>query len=206
MRRMIAPLLIALGTPAIAQDPPIPAGHYVLDPYHSTISFELNHIGFSQFVATFDRFNAEMDLDPEDPAAAQLRASIETASLDPPPPPDGFMEMLLGPDWLNAADHPEITFVSDRVELTGDTSANIHGTLTLLGKAAPMTLSARFNGGYAGHPLDPNARIGFSATGSLNRSDYGLDLGIPPPGSTMGVSDEIKVRIETEFIGPPLKQ
>ena len=50
--------------------------------------------------------------------------------------------------------------------------------------------------------LDPNARIGFSARGVFNRSDFGMWYGVPPEGSTMGVGDEVEVIIETEFTGP----
>lgn len=70
------------------------------------------------------------------------------------------------------------------------------------GVTRPLTLEARFNGGYAGHPLERNARIGFSAHATLNRSEYGMDIGIPAPGSTMGVSDAVEIVIEAEFTGP----
>jgi polyisoprenoid-binding protein YceI len=71
------------------------------------------------------------------------------------------------------------------------------------GVTRPMTLEARFNGGYAGQQLDPNARIGFSARGTLKRSEFGISFGIPEPGSIMGVSDAVEVIVETEFTGPP---
>jgi polyisoprenoid-binding protein YceI len=67
----------------------------------------------------------------------------------------------------------------------------------------PVTLRVRYNGGYAGHPLDPGgARIGFSAEGALFRSDFGIGFGIPAPGTTMGVGDLVTFRIEAEFINP----
>jgi len=65
-------------------------------------------------------------------------------------------------------------------------------------------LDAKYNGGYAGHPYDPNARIGFSAQGSFKRSDFGVSYGIPEAGTTFGVGDEVDVILETEFSGPPL--
>jgi len=65
-------------------------------------------------------------------------------------------------------------------------------------------LNATLNGGYAGHPMDPRARIGFSAKGVLKRSDFGVAYGIPEPGSNMGVGDNVDVIIEAEFNGPPL--
>lgn len=80
----------------------------------------------------------------------------------------------------------------------------VRGDLTLHGVTRPIVLEATFNGGYAGHPMDPNARIGFSAQGTLKRSEFGIAQGIPAPGTTMGVSDEVNVVIEAEFTGPPL--
>ena len=68
-----------------------------------------------------------------------------------------------------------------------------------------MTLEVTYNGGYVGHPMDPNARIGFSAKGAFKRSDFGIAYGVPAPGTTMGVGDEVQVEIEAEFSGPPLK-
>jgi polyisoprenoid-binding protein YceI len=50
--------------------------------------------------------------------------------------------------------------------------------------------------------MDPNARIGFSVHGSFKRSLFGLSYGIPAPGTTMGVGDDVDVTIETELTGP----
>ena len=88
---------------------------------------------------------------------------------------------------------------------TGERTFRIEGDLTLRGVTRPVTLEARYNGGYAGHPMDPQARIGFSATGQLRRSEFGISYGIPAPGTTMGVGDAVELRIECEFSGPPLK-
>jgi polyisoprenoid-binding protein YceI len=52
--------------------------------------------------------------------------------------------------------------------------------------------------------VDPHARVGFSAHGVLRRSEFGIAYGIPAPGSTMGVGDEVEVQLELEFSGPPL--
>ena len=67
-----------------------------------------------------------------------------------------------------------------------------------------MVLDVTYNGGYPGHPMDPHARVGFSAKGSFKRSDFGIAYGVPAPGTTMGVGDEVQVAIEAEFSGPPL--
>ena len=104
-----------------------------------------------------------------------------------------------------AARHPSMTYRSRRIVPTGERTFRIEGDLTLRGVTRPVTLEARYNGGYAGHPMDPQARIGFSATGQLRRSEFGISYGIPAPGTTMGVGDTVELRIECEFSGPPLK-
>lgn len=181
----------------------IPAGAYALDKSHATITFRLSHLGFSNYTAQFTDFDARMELDPANPAQASLTADINPRSLDIPAPPAGFLSDLLGPQWLNAAEHPQITFQSTEIEVTGADTARIHGDLTLLGVTKPIVLDATYNGGWAGIPPDPHARLGFSAHGVFNRSDFGMNIGLPPPGGTMGVGDAVEVQIETEFTGPP---
>jgi polyisoprenoid-binding protein YceI len=72
------------------------------------------------------------------------------------------------------------------------------------GVTRPIVLDATYNGGYVGHPMDPHARVGFSAHGVLRRSEFGLSAGIPAPGVSMGVGDQVSVVIESEFNGPAL--
>lgn len=190
--------------PKAASAAGLPAGAYKIDPTHTTVMFKVHHLGFSQYVGTFKTVEADLQLDPANPAAAQLNATIDVASLDIPAPPAGFLDTLKGPEWLDAGRFPKITFRSTQVTPTGPDTADIVGDLTLHGVTKPVTLKAKFNGGYAGHPMDPNARIGFSATGTFNRSAFGVAYGVPAPGTTMGVGDEVSVTIETEFTGPPL--
>jgi polyisoprenoid-binding protein YceI len=129
-------------------------------------------------------------------------SSIETDF--PDPLKVDFNGQLRGRDWLDAAKYPQMIFRSRRVVPTGKQTFRIEGELTLHGVTKPVSLDAKYNGGYAGHPMDPNARIGFSARGHLQRSQFGVSAGIPAPGTTMGVSDEVEVVIEAEFTGPPL--
>lgn len=181
-----------------------PAGAYMLDKAHSTLVFRVNHIGFSRYTASFSNFDATLQLDPKNPEKASVTATVDPGSLQIAAPPLGFLDELLGPVWLDAGSFPEIAFKSTNVATTGSNTARVAGDLTLHGVTQPIVLDVTFNGGYAGHPYDPNARIGFSATGSLSRSAFGVDEAVPAPGSTMGVGDAVEVIIETEFNGPPL--
>ena len=184
---------------------PLPAGVYRLDPAHASLLFRVDHLGMSRYTARFTRFDAELTLDPADPGAASLTATVDPRSLetDNRDPGYDFDAILQGPDWLDAARFPQITFRSTVVEPTGPSTARVTGELGLHGTTAPVELDVIFNGGYASFPLDPaGSRIGFSARGSLMRSVFGIAMGIPPPGSTMGVGDAVEIIIEAEFTRP----
>ena len=89
------------------------------------------------------------------------------------------------------------------MRLTAPDKAAVTGNLTLHGVTRPITLRVTFNGGYAPQSFDPGgARIGFSATGTLFRSDFGMGFGVPAPGTTLGVGDAVEIVIEAEFINP----
>lgn len=183
----------------------VPAGAYTLDKAHASLIFRVNHLGFSNYTARFRRFDAQLQFDPANPAASSVTVTIDPRSLEtdyPDPATLDFNAELQNDQWLNAAQFPEMTFRSTKVEPTGPRTMRITGELGLRGVTRPVILDATFNGGYAGHPMDPHARIGFSAHGSLKRSQFGIAYGIPAPGTTMGVSDDVDVTIEAEFSGP----
>jgi polyisoprenoid-binding protein YceI len=191
--------------PAAAVD--VPAGDYKLDKSHASLIFRVDHLGFSKYTARFKKFDAQLKFDPANLAASSVTVSVDPRSLEtdfPDPAKHDFNAALQGEQWLDAAKYPEISFRSTAVEVTGPNAMRITGDFSLHGVTRPLTLQATFNGGYRGHPMDPNARIGFSAHGVLKRSDFGIAYGIPAPGTTMGVSDEVEVIVETEFSGPPM--
>lgn len=223
MRVLVFASFLTISTlfPALAQengaesDPPaimmpsdaaLPAGTYALDPAHASLIFRVSHLGFSNFTARFTRFDAELAFNPDDPGAMQVSATIDPTSIEtdyPDPDTYDFNADLAGELWLDSAQFPTITFQSTQVELTGDNTALVTGDLDLHGVTHPVTLTVTFNGGYESHPLDPGgSRIGFSARGSLLRSDHGIAFGIPPEGTEIGVGDLVEVIIEAEFLRP----
>lgn len=182
----------------------IPAGKYHLDKSHASLTFKVSHLGFSNYTMSFDHYDVELFFDPDHPELCTVNASIDPASLDLPSPPEGFLDDLLSDTWLNQKKFPRITFVSSAVAKADETNFIVTGELELLGVKKPVELNVIYNGGYRGHPMDPHARIGFSAKASFPRSEFGMTYGIPAPGSNMGVGDKISVEIEGEFTGPPL--
>ncbi|HEX9811523.1 MAG TPA: YceI family protein [Burkholderiales bacterium] len=201
----------AEGTKSTAPAPPastapVPAGDYALDKAHASLIFRVSHLGFSNYTARFKRFDAALRFDPANLGASRLTATVDARSIEtdfPDPAKLDFNAELQNEKWLDTAKFPDIVFRSTRIEVTGANTMRVTGDLNLHGVTRPVVLDAKFNGGYAGHPFDPHARIGFSAHGRLKRSDFGVSFGIPAPGSTLGVGDDVNVIIEAEFSGPP---
>ena len=192
------------GSPAMAPGAP-PAGTYKLDKAHASIVLRASHMGFSTYTTRFSRFDADLTFDPKDLPASRVVATIDASSFEMPAAPQMCLDIMKGPKMLDTAKYPQIVFKSKSVRMTGVKSMEITGTLTLHGVTRPIVLTATYNGGYPGMPkMDPQARIGFSAHGSFNRSDFGIAYGVPAPGTTMGVGDLIDFSIEAEFTGPPL--
>jgi polyisoprenoid-binding protein YceI len=205
-----AAVSIALAAgPALAQGaakpaPQPPAGQYHMDKAHTSVVFKVNHLGFSHYTAQFSRVDGKLQFDPANPAAMKVEASIDPTSLVLNAPPAGFLDKLMSKEWFDAAQFPKMTFSSTKVEPTGPKTAKVTGDFTLHGVTKPVTLEVTYNGGYPPNSFDPGgARVGFSAHGVLKRSAFGMGFGVPAPGSTMGVSDEVDFAIETEFSSKP---
>ena len=200
----IAPVAaIAADVPAVSTAP-VPAGSYVIDKAHTSLIFKVSHLGFSTYTGRFTRLDAKLQFNPGHIANSRVEVSIDPRSIEADNAPSDFLQTLAGKDWLDAEQFPKMTFVSKSVVPTSTHSFRIRGELSLHGVSKPVTLEGRYNGGYAGHTYEPNARIGFSAQGSFKRSDFGVSLGLPDAGSSFGVGDEVTVVLETEFTGPPL--
>lgn len=203
-----APAAEPAGEPSqvAAHAPNVPAGDYKVDKPHTTLIFRMNHLGFSHYTARFRRIDAELRFDPHNLTATQLTATIDARSIetDYPDPKYDFNAELQGEEWLNAGKFPEIALRTTQVEDLGNNALRVHGDLTMRGVTKPIVLDATYNGGYVGNPMDPQARIGFSARGVLRRSDFGISGGIPLAGTNMGVGDRVEVTIESEFTGPPM--
>jgi len=211
MRRLTslaAVALVAYAPLASALDPEaptaVPKGAYNIDKSHTSLLFRVSHIGFSAYTGRFTGVDAKLDFVPSRLADSRVNVTIDPKSIQADNAPSGFLDSLAGKDWLDAARFPTMSFRSISVEVTGQNTFRLHGELTMHGVTRPLTLDASYNGGYASHPYEPRARIGFSATGKFKRSDFGVAYGIPAPGTTMGVGDDVSVVLETEFTGPPI--
>ena len=197
-------LAFATAVQAASPTPAVPKGVYTLDKAHTSLIFRVSHMGFSNFTGRFTRLDAKLETDPAKLSASNLEVTIDPTSISSDNAPDGFLAELAGKGWLESQEFPEMKYRSTKVEQVAPGKLRVYGALTLHGVTKPVILDAKYNGGYAGFAMDPQARIGFSAHGTLKRSDFGISYGIPAPGTTMGVSDEVEIILETELKGPPL--
>jgi len=176
-----------------------PAGTYTIDPTHASVTFKVKHLGLSNYTARFAKFDATLVFDPAKPETAKLTASIDPQSIrtDYPFADKKNFDKVLATDakWFNAEFFDKITFTSTSVKVTGPQTADVTGDLTLLGVTKPSTLKVTFNGGMKEHPFAKKPAIGFSATGSINRSDFGMGYLVPTVG------DEVALLIEAEMFG-----
>jgi polyisoprenoid-binding protein YceI len=206
---ILAVALLAMPLNAGSQDlPPPKAGTFHIDRGHSRLLFQVNHLGYSHYTALFTDFDATLKFDPENPGAMSMTATVAIGSLEThyPDPALDFNAIITGADLLDKAQFPTAGFVSTNIKVTGANTADVTGDLTLHGMTKPVVLSVTYNGGYGAFPMDPGgARIGFSARAAFKRSDFGIDLGIPEPGTTMGVSDRVDIILEAEFLNPDAK-
>jgi polyisoprenoid-binding protein YceI len=167
---------------------------FVLDPTHTYITFFVSHIGYSDLAGMFLESEGTLSYDEE---AKELKSATIVVKTD-----SVFTnhekrdEHLRNADFLNTGEYPEMTFVATKAEKLSDTEGKVTGDLTLLGVTKPITLDVVFNkaGNY---PFgDGHYALGFDATGSFKRSDFGMTYGVD--GNIVG--DEIKLVIGAEAI------
>lgn len=190
---LMSALVLAACVSAPTADPArLPAGEWSLDPAHARVTWQVRHLGLSWYTARFDRAQARLSFDPERPEASALTAIVEAASVSTGDP--AFDDTLRGPGWLDAADHPELVFVAERIEVTGARTGRVHGALTIRGVTRPAVLETEFQGGLF-NPLTGRQTLGFSAQLRIDRTEFGVGR---LPGNFIG--DSVRVQIESEFV------
>jgi polyisoprenoid-binding protein YceI len=181
----IACLLLALAGPARA-DP----DSYAIDPVHTRILVAIDHAGFSTALGTISGSTGTLRYSPGDWSGASVEVRIPLQRLDFGD--DDWNRATLARGLLDAGRHPVATFTSTRVEPLDAQRAVVHGMLELRGVSREVALHVQLNGARR-HPLPPFRRtIGFSATATLARSDFGIDAW----RSVIG--DTVQLRIEAE--------
>ena len=203
MRLVLATILALTAAPLItqgvlAQTAAVPgapvkariaAGTYAVDPNHTQVTWQVNHMGFSMLEGQFGASGGSIMIDPAKPNATKVEVNFAIDQLSVTSAP--FTGHLKSKDFFDVATHPTAKFVSTKVVATGD-KATITGDLTIKGITKPVVLQATFVGAGT-NPMNKKVNFGFRATSSIKRSDFGLGAAVPV------VSDRVDLTINAAF-------
>lgn len=185
-RGVLTVVLAGLSTVALAA--PV---SYKLDPGHTDVVATWNHLGFSNPSANFTQAEGTLVYDAANPAASKVEVTLPLSGLDSHVP--ALDKHMRSAEMFDAEKYPVITFRSTKVEAVAKDRLRVRGELTIKGVTRPAVLDATLN--RAGeHPMAKKPAIGFDATTTIRRSEFGIDYALP------AVSDEIRIRITTEAL------
>ncbi|WP_375497771.1 YceI family protein [uncultured Jatrophihabitans sp.] len=171
-------------------------GTYTLDPVHSRLGFVARHAMVTKVRGAFNDFEGTITVDGEDLAASRVQVTAQVASIDTRNEQrDGHLRTN---DFLDAENHPEITFVSSSVSHEGGNDFAVAGDLTIKGVTKSVTLPLEFQGSAK----DPygNLRIGFEGSTTIERSDYGVSFNAALETGGVLVSEKITLEFEISAI------
>jgi polyisoprenoid-binding protein YceI len=185
MRRFLITLIVSI-VPATTF-----AADYTIDNDHSSVEFKIRHLAIANVNGAFGKFEGTISYDPKNIAASKTTEKISAESISTENAKRD--DHLKNADFFNVTKFPELQFVS--TETTGTPEAfKVMGDLTMHGITKPVVLDVTYNGSAK----DPygNDRVGFSATTSLNRKDFGLTWSKLTEAGAIVVGDEVKITLE----------
>lgn len=168
------------------------SGTWTLDPAHSAIEFVARHLMVTKVRGGFGEFSGTIEI-ADNPTESKIEIEVEMASVvTGSADRDGHLK---SPDFFDVENHPKMTFVSTSIIDKGD-GYQVTGDLTVRGVTSPMTLDVE----YLGVMTDPwgNAKAAFSASGEVNREDWGLTWNAPLEAGGVLVSKTAKIEIEVQ--------
>ncbi len=177
------------------------AARFMIDPAHSSIEFKVRHLMITKVSGRFDRFSGEFKYDPKDPKSWNTMARIDAGSIN-----TGIVDRdnhLRNTDFFDVGKFPAVTFRSTSISYIKDNTAKLNGLLTIRGIEKPVTLDLEI-GGMATDAWG-NTKAGFTATGKINRKDFGMiwNKALDTGGLTLGEEVEITIQIEGTQDKPP---
>jgi polyisoprenoid-binding protein YceI len=182
-------LMMALAIPPLAAH--AAPETYTIDPLHAFPNFWVEHFGLSEVHGRFDRMTGKFAIDKQ-AKTGSVELAIATASISTGDSVKGSRaqsrdDHLKSADFFNAAEFPQMSFKSTKVNFSGDLPSSVEGNFTLLGVTKPVTLTfERFKCGQ--HPFTKKDRCGGNAVGKIKRSDFGMKYGIPAMGDEIGLN------------------
>ena len=186
---MLRFIVFALGASTIATAAPV---SYQIDTAHTQTYFTVNHLGFSNSTGAVRVKEGVLSFDNANWSKSKVDVTLDITALQFGD--KTWNEHMGAPKFFNVAKFPTAHFVSTKVEKLTDTTGKVTGSLSLLGVAKPVTLMLTKNK-VDKNPMSNKPYAGFSATGTLKRSDWGMSEYLP------AIADSVSIRIELEASG-----
>jgi polyisoprenoid-binding protein YceI len=177
---------------------PLVPGVWVVDANHSGVHFRIRHLGLSNVRGRFDRFEATLSVGTSLDQVT-VEATIDMGSVDTNQPDRDAH--LRSTDFFSTDQHPAMVFRSTALGQIGEGEYALSGDLTINGVTRPVSLDVEFNGVEL-FPGDGKTHAGFSATGELNRDDFGIDFNMPLGMDKMALGQKVRIELEFQFIAP----
>ena len=166
---------------------------YKLDPTHTNVLASWNHFGYSNPFANFGDVDGTLVYDAADVSKSSVEVTLPLSGLNGFS--DKFNAHLRSADFFDAEKFPTASFRSTKVEAAGNGKLKITGELTIKGITKGVVLDATLNKASE-HPMKKVPAIGFDATTTIKRTDFGVGAYAP------NVGDEVTLRITTEATAP----
>ena len=175
---------------------------WALDPTHSEVHFKVRHMMVSNVSGHFKTFNATVETQGDDIASAKVHFTAEIDSISTNNEQrDGHLKTG---DFFDAANHPQLTFVSTKMEKVSDENYKMHGTLNMRGVSKEIVLNVEF-GGIAQDPWG-NTRAGFGVTGKINRKDFGVSFSMVSETGGIMLGEDVSISANAEFVKEAVAQ
>ncbi len=176
--------------PVTASVAGLPGGKYNLDASHANIGFTINHLGFSHYKGRFNSFDGTLFLDPANPEKSNVKFTVDVTSIDTN---NAELQGKLKSDkFFDTAKFARASFTSTKLTKVSDTQGKLTGDLSIRGVTRPVTFDVTLVGAGA-NPFSKKQTVGFSAVGTIKRSDFGIKEYVP------AVGDEVTLTVDAEF-------
>jgi len=171
------------------------ASTWEIDPAHTSAQFAVRHLVISTVRGQLGKVTGAITLDDTDLTKSSVDATIDTQGIDTREAKRD--ENLRGPDFLDVAKYPTITFKSKQVEKVSDDTYKVSGDLTIRGVTKPVVLTVQGSPKPLQDPMG-NLKLGGVATTRINRQDFGVSWSKSLDGGGLVVADDVDVTIDVE--------
>jgi polyisoprenoid-binding protein YceI len=169
---------------------------WILDASHSDVQFKVKHLMITTVNGSFTTFSGSVETEDNDISTAKVQFSADVNSISTNN--EQRDAHLKNGDFFDAENHPKLSFTSSRLEKVSDDDYKLYGTLTMRGVSKQIALNVEF-GGIITDPWG-NTRSGFTVTGKVNRTDFGVSFGAVSDTGAVLLGHDVSIQANVQFV------